>query len=549
MTNEKKNSRKLIVIVSIVAILVIALGVTYAFYTYSRNGTYNNKLIAGDIYMRYKEGSAIDLSGAMPSSTYPSSTTGNYYEFQIIGKNTNTTKDITYNVKLAHGDPEVGKTRIPDQHLVFKLVEVVNNEEQTPALVEDQSYQTIPGTTIYTATIAKNTTNERTRTFRLYARISENVGIGTDTTFTTTQWNNLFASIKINVDGGFVEGGNTPVATPANCFSTSDNGDGTLTITGYNGSCGGNVVIPSQIDVSVNPSQSSNKKNNDNLTQMPNVVKNNNNIVKRTDNNNLKTVTAIGNSAFKCYNGLCGNFEGSIFVDDAYAETSMEYYGGISYNTGDAGIYMSDNDLDSIVNTLVIPDTVVTIGHSAFYKNNITTLVIPDSVETIGTLAFFKCSISNLDLGNGVQTIGTNAFMSNSITSLTLPSSLTYAPEAFLDNSITNLIFNSFNYEYPLSDIFAGTLSDPIGFSDQGNVSITLNMTEIPETYFENYDNHFDNISFDITLANNLSSIGSAAFNNQNINFNRSCEQLESMENYPWGARSVYGNNVQCNID
>ena len=215
MTNEKKNSRKLIVIISIVAILVIALGVTYAFYTYSRNGTYNNKLIAGDIYMRYKEGSAINLSGAMPSSTYPSSTTGNYYEFQIIGKNTNTTKDITYNVKLAHGDPETGKTRIPDQHLVFKLVEVVNNEEQTPALVEDQSYQTIPGTTIYTATIAKNTTNERTRTFRLYARISENVGIGTNATFTIDEWNDLYASIKINVDGGFVEGGNTPNLTGA----------------------------------------------------------------------------------------------------------------------------------------------------------------------------------------------------------------------------------------------------------------------------------------------------------------------------------------------
>ena len=203
MTNEKKNSRKLIVIVSIVAILVIALGVTYAFVTYSRNGTYNNKLIAGDIYMRYKEGSAINLSGAMPSSTYPSSTTGNYYEFQIIGKNTNTTKDITYNVKLAHGDQESGKTRIPDQHLVFKLVEVINNEEQTPALVEDQSYQTIPGTTIYTATIAKNTTNETARTFRLYARISENVGIGTDTTFTIDEWNDLYASIKVNVDGGF----------------------------------------------------------------------------------------------------------------------------------------------------------------------------------------------------------------------------------------------------------------------------------------------------------------------------------------------------------
>ena len=100
--------------------------------------------------MKYKETSNINLSGAMPSATYPSSTTGNYFEFQITGKNTSS-RDITYNVKLAYGDEETGKDRLHDNHLLFKLVEVVNNEEVAVSPeVNDKRFDTIPGATLYT---------------------------------------------------------------------------------------------------------------------------------------------------------------------------------------------------------------------------------------------------------------------------------------------------------------------------------------------------------------------------------------------------------------
>ena len=203
---KKKSNIKKILLGSIIGVLVGSLlGVTYAMFTFNSTSI-NNKLIAGDIYMRYKESSAINLNGAMPSATYPTEASGNYFEFQIIGKNTNTTKDITYNVKLAYGDNHATRTtRIGDQYLVFKLVEVLNGEEVavTPE-VNDKSFASIPGATLYTATIPANTTVESTRTFRVYARISENVVIGNiNQTYTEQQWNNLYASVKINVDGGF----------------------------------------------------------------------------------------------------------------------------------------------------------------------------------------------------------------------------------------------------------------------------------------------------------------------------------------------------------
>ena len=216
--SRKEKNKKILVITSIVAILVIAIGATYAFFTYSKTGL-ESKLIAGDIYMRYRETSNINLSGAMPSATYPSSTTGNYFEFQITGKNTST-RDITYNVKLTYGAAETGKDRLHDNHLLFKLVEVINNEEVsvTPE-VNDKRFDTIPGATLYTATIPGGgaSATESTRTFRVYARIDENVVIGnTNQDYTIAEWNNSYASVKINVDGGFVDGSsNTPSLTGA----------------------------------------------------------------------------------------------------------------------------------------------------------------------------------------------------------------------------------------------------------------------------------------------------------------------------------------------
>ena len=209
LLKRKKNNKKKIILGSIIGVLIGTLiSVSYAAYTYNRTGL-NNKLITGDIYMRYKEGSALNLQGAMPSNSYPAKATNNYYEFQIIGKNTSS-GDISYTLKLAHGDIPTGKNssnRIADKWLYFKLVEVSNlgaNNESETVLVANGNYTTIPNSTIYTETIPKNTTNETTRTFRLYARISENVGIGTNATFTMDEWNDLYASIKINVDGGFV---------------------------------------------------------------------------------------------------------------------------------------------------------------------------------------------------------------------------------------------------------------------------------------------------------------------------------------------------------
>ena len=135
------------------------------------------------------------------------------FEFTITGKNTHTKNGILYNIQLAKGDIPADKTevnRIQDKFLKFKLVEVVDGVETV--LKNNLTIEDINGNSIYSGKIPKNTTSEITKTYRLYMWVDSSVlicgGDATDCDYTIDTWNNLFASIKVNVNGAYTEGEN-----------------------------------------------------------------------------------------------------------------------------------------------------------------------------------------------------------------------------------------------------------------------------------------------------------------------------------------------------
>jgi len=98
--------------------------------------------------------------------------------------------------------------------------------------------------------------------------------------------------------------------------------------------------------------------------------------------------------------------------------------------------------------SVVIPDTVVTIGKYAFSErsgeamttNQLTSIIIPDSVTIIDIGAFKDNQLSNVNLGKRVNIINDYAFSGNQITNITIPNSVSIIGEsAFANNPLTRI--------------------------------------------------------------------------------------------------------------
>ena len=92
---------------------------------------------------------------------------------------------------------------------------------------------------------------------------------------------------------------------------------------------------------------------------------------------------------------------------------------------------------------------VTAIGESAFENENINTVTIPDSVLTIDDHAFFLCFyIESVTIGNSVTTIGEYAFGSCKLKELIIPDSVTTIKEnAFSSSELESLILGK-NVKY-----------------------------------------------------------------------------------------------------
>ena len=92
---QEKTKKKGILIAGISAIVLIAIfGVSFAVWNYSRT-TDNQILVAGDVYMKFKETPALTIENAIPSE---GPGVNDYFEFTIEGKNTYS-KPIWYEIE------------------------------------------------------------------------------------------------------------------------------------------------------------------------------------------------------------------------------------------------------------------------------------------------------------------------------------------------------------------------------------------------------------------------------------------------------------------
>lgn len=92
------------------------------------------------------------------------------------------------------------------------------------------------------------------------------------------------------------------------------------------------------------------------------------------------------------------------------------------------------------LNSVKIPNTVISIGDLAFNSNNLGKVTIPESVEEIGSSAFKSAGLIKVTLPKNIKKIGKGAFADNKIKEFTIPKNITKIPESLIENNILNNI-------------------------------------------------------------------------------------------------------------
>ena len=106
----------------------------------------------------------------------------------------------------------------------------------------------------------------------------------------------------------------------------------------------------------------------------------------------------------------------------------------------EVGRFCDDNE-NNILQEIIIPNSVTTIGEHAFETcTNLTSVTIPDSVTAIGEHAFEACTnLTSVTIPDSVTTIGEHAFEAcTNLTSVTIPDSVTAIGEHAFE-ACTNL--------------------------------------------------------------------------------------------------------------
>ena len=197
--------RKLPAIIFSIGFVLIVIGVSYAFFTYSRTGLYTHEIEGGKMGVIYNEttGNNVTLENAFPLTDEEALTRGVEFEWTVTGFN-ESPKTIYYAIEMEYGNTIDSKTRFSDTDIKLSLYE--NNN----LIFENEIYDNLNKQDIYYGLFPSGTSADKptVNNYKIRLWINDNVMI-TDTTntvdttnkhvYSTAEFEKKYASFKINV--------------------------------------------------------------------------------------------------------------------------------------------------------------------------------------------------------------------------------------------------------------------------------------------------------------------------------------------------------------
>ena len=176
--------------------------------------------------------------------------------------------------------------------------------------------------------------------------------------------------------------------------------------------------------------------------------------------------------------------------------------------------------------SILIPNSVISIGNRAFYNSGLTSITIPQSVTNIGSEAFAYCKgLTSIVIPNSVNSISNAAFAyCKGLTSITIPQSVTIIGKGAFEgcsrltsvtipNSVTSIGYSAFCNCIGLTSMTIGNSVASIGesafYGCTGLTSVTIpnSVTSIGEYAFCGCSG----LAI-ITIPNSVTIIGKGAF-------------------------------------
>ena len=170
------DNKKKIILSVLVVLLLLVVGVTYAFFTYESGA--KSDIVTGQIYMNYEETSTISLTGVFPETKAQALSRNDengVFEFTITGRNTSK-YPVYYEIDLLEGGLITGATESSTKILPEPVR--IYLERDGEVLIDGKKYNDWDNRRIFVETIPANQTSNIKHNYVLKMWIDENVTIG-----------------------------------------------------------------------------------------------------------------------------------------------------------------------------------------------------------------------------------------------------------------------------------------------------------------------------------------------------------------------------------